>query len=66
MWAPTILGVQDNSLSGRSQPFGVVEPDRPTLIEDRKIVVSVASQPDDVCHRQQAAAAGKRLAGTGF
>jgi hypothetical protein len=44
----------------------VVKPDCPALVEDREVVVSVASQPDNVFHRQQRAAAGERFAGAGF
>ena len=35
---PTIFGVQDNSLSGRCQSLGVIEPDRLAFVENAQVI----------------------------
>jgi hypothetical protein len=58
----TVLRVQHNSLSRRSQSFGVIQPDDRAFVEDRQVVMGVTGQPDDVGHGQHGAPAGECLA----
>lgn len=46
--APTILGIQDNSLPGRGQAFGVIQSQRFAVVEDSEVMIRVAAQPDHI------------------
>ncbi|OOK73540.1 hypothetical protein BZL30_4574 [Mycobacterium kansasii] len=41
--APTILGIQDNSLPGRGQAFGVIQSQRFAVVEDSEVMIRVAA-----------------------
>jgi hypothetical protein len=64
--AATILGVQDYSLPGGGESFGVLKRDRFAFVKDRQVMVGVAGQPDHLAHRQERAAAGECLTGRGL
>ena len=65
--AATFLRVQHDPLIRGGDPFGAPEVKRScgVLIEDTEVVVGVGRHPDEVTHRQQAAAAGDGHPGAG-
>ncbi|AGZ54231.1 hypothetical protein MKAN_13645 [Mycobacterium kansasii ATCC 12478] len=55
-----------DSLPRRGQPFAVIQRQCLAAVENRQIVAGVAGQPNHIAHRQQGAAAGESLSGSGF